>query len=93
MILVDLKKGIISMSGNAMTVHAELGIALKRYHEIESERFNKEIADKDIDSLCKTTKLSDKEIELEIKKCQEENSRIDELAEKFIEEVMKGFKL
>lgn len=93
MILVDLKNGIISMKGNAVTVHAEIGIALRRYHEIESKRFNKEFADKNIDSLCKATKLSDKEIELENKKHQEENSRINELAEKFAEEIMKGFKL
>lgn len=93
MILVDLKKGIISMKGDALTVNAELGMSLRRYHEIESERFNKEFADESIDSLCKTAKLSDKEIELENKKRQEENSWIDELAEKFAEEIMKGFKL
>lgn len=93
MILVDLKKGIISLKGNAVTIHAELGIALRRYHEIESERFNKEFADKNIDSLCETAKLSDKEIELKNKEHQEENSWIDELAEKFVEEIIKGFKL
>lgn len=92
MILVDLEKGIISMSGKAMTVHAELEIALKKYHKLESEHTCKKLADMHVNSLCEMAKLSDKEIELENKKRREENPWIDELAEKFAEEIMKGFK-
>lgn len=93
MILVDLEKGIISMSGNAITVHAELGIALKKYHELESEHTCKKLADMHVNSLCEMAKLSDEEIEAKNEKIVEGKPWIDELARNFTEEIMKGFKL
>lgn len=81
MILVDLEKGIISMSGNAMTVHAELGIALKKYHELESEHTCKKLADMHVNSLCEAAKLSDEEIEAKSEKMQKKNLGLMNLPE------------
>ena len=90
MILVDLKKGIIQMQGNGMTLNAEVGISLRPLHEAEKQHYSQEMGDKTIDSLCKSAKLSEEEIKARLEEREEGHPFVSKIADLFDAEILNG---